>query len=81
MSWGVDDVEVRALPLAKRRGRLDRDALFALQVHAVHFCANTVFAFHLRRRDVEGGGGWGDFKIIHQGVRREAGATSPREWP
>ncbi len=47
VSWGVDDVEVCALPLAKRGGGLDRDALFALKVHAVHFCANTVFAFHL----------------------------------
>ena len=50
MSWSVDDVEVRAFPLAERGGGFDGDTLFALEFHAVHLCPDTVLAFHLQRK-------------------------------
>ncbi len=50
---GVDDVDVvrrelllRAAPHAVRRRRLDRDPLFPLEIHRVHFRADAVFAAH-----------------------------------
>ena len=50
----VDDVDVvrlelllRAVPHAVSRGRLDGDALLALEIHRVHFGADAVFAADL----------------------------------
>jgi hypothetical protein len=34
-------------PLAERRGRLDRDAALALELHGIHLGADAVLAFHL----------------------------------
>ena len=47
VAWRVDDVDFSVLPLAKGGGRLNSDALFTFQIHAVHFCANAIFASHL----------------------------------
>jgi hypothetical protein len=43
----VDDVDLILLPLAESGRRLDGDALFALQFHAVHLGPYPVFAPHL----------------------------------
>ena len=44
VSRRVDDVDVVPVPLAVRRGGLDRDAALALQVHRVHLGADAVLA-------------------------------------
>lgn len=43
----VDDINVRVIPLAKCRGRLDGDSLFSFQFHAVHFCPDPIFSTNI----------------------------------
>ena len=43
----VDDIDLVTLPLAKGGRGLDRNALFALQIHAVHLGADPVLPSHL----------------------------------
>jgi len=43
----VDDVDLVPVPTAVRRGRLDGDALLALEVHRIHLGAHTVLAAHV----------------------------------
>lgn len=40
--WRVDDVDVMVIPCTKSCRRLDRDALFSLEVHRVHLCAHPI---------------------------------------
>jgi len=54
VTGGIDDVDVvglklllRSVPNAVGRGRLDRDALLALEIHRVHLGADAVLAAHL----------------------------------
>lgn len=55
----VDDVDLLVLPGAVGGGRLDGDALLALQLHVVHLGAHTVLAAHLRRE-----GAWQPAQVL-----------------
>ena len=47
VAWGVDDVDVMAVPLAVSSGAGDGDAALALELHRVHLGADTVLAAHV----------------------------------
>jgi hypothetical protein len=43
----TNDIDVALFPSTEGGGRLDGDALFALQVHAVHFGPNAILSPHI----------------------------------
>lgn len=50
LTWGINDVDLVVPPGAMRGCRLDRDALFPLQLHTVHLRPNPILAPHLASR-------------------------------
>jgi hypothetical protein len=74
----VDDVDLVLLPPCEGRCRLDRDALLALQVHAVHLGPDAVLATHLppQRTDAQiRRGGFRAHTQLHRGW--PAGSARP----
>jgi len=62
LAWGINNIngilllgtfpEICGFPIGKGGRTLDSNALFSLQVHTIHLCANRVAPTDLRKKSV-----------------------------